>query len=274
MGYNVGNYSNDASFQYEVYPGVKQVPVNTLGKSRYTNEQMKNISRLATEEKRKLIGNLYEAIQLFQVSNFRGTLDNTDYYIGNVHWQTHKSPKSAVMSNEGCCATDTNWLSYFLKDRYDFIGSFCFGHSDQNGHITTCIQHSNLYYFIDMMMCRKDSQEFSDRENVAPSKRQRKGWEGYLYSCKDLIQMCRFYIDRFQALGRSTPYCFYMRETDSVTATGSGKAENGVVTFYAPECDHPKLLYLDHTLGHGFSIVPLPNFSVEYEANHGLETPD
>lgn len=260
MGYHIGNYVYDASFQYEVYPGVNQVPVNTLGRTRYTNEEMANISRLSSEEKRKRIGNLYEAIQLFQVSGFRGILDNTDYYIGDVHWQTHKSPESAVASNEGCCAADTNWLSYFLKGKYDFIGSFCFGHPDQNGHIMTCIQHLGLYYLIDMMMCRKDSQEFLDREDIAPSQRKKTGWEGYLYLCKDLIQMCRFYIDSFKASGRSTPYCFYLREADCVTATGSGRDKNGTVTFYAPECDRPKLLYLDSALGHGFSIVPLPDF--------------
>lgn len=262
MGYDVGNYRHDASFQYEVYPGVTQVPVNTLGKSRYTNEQMKEFLCLTAEEKRRRIGNLYEAIQLFQISNFEGTLDNRDYYLGEVHWQTHTSPANAVISNKGCCATDTNWLSYFLKDQYDSIGSFCFGNPDQNGHITTYIQHHSQYYFIDMMMCRKDSQEFSDSEDIPPSQREKKGWEGYLYCCKDLIQMCRFYRDRFQALGRSVPYCFYMREADHVTATGVSKDKNGIVTFYAPECDHPKLLYLDHTLGHRFSIVPLPDFSM------------
>jgi len=260
MGYNIGNYVHDASFQYEVYPGVEQLPVNALGKTRYTNEQMADISRLAIGEKQKRIGNLYEAIQLFQISGFRGIFDNKDYSIGSVHWQTHKSPEMAVLSNEGCCATDTNWLSYFLKGKYDWIGSFCFGHPDQNGHITTCIFHCGHYYFMDMMMCRRDSQEFFDREDVAPSQRQKKEWGGLLYSCKDPVQMCRFYRDRFQALGRSAPYCFYIREENRVTATGCSCDENGMVTFYVPECDRPRLLYLDQSSGHRFSIVPLPDF--------------
>lgn len=258
MGYNTGNYDNDAHFRYEVYPGVEQVPVNSLGRSRYTNEQMEVISRLPIGEKRGLIGNLYEAIQLFQVCDFKGALDNRDYYIGNIHWQAHKPPEMAVLSNEGCCATDTNWLSYFLKNRYDSIGSFCFGHPDQNGHITSCILHRERYYFIDMMMCRRDSQAFFDREDVPPSRRRKKEWGGLLYSCADPVQMCRFYIDRFQAAGRRAPYCFYLREGDSVTATGSGCDGNGIVTFYAPICDRPKLLYLDRSSSHGFSAVPLP----------------
>lgn len=50
---------------------------------------------------------MYEAVQLFQISEFRGTLDNKNYMIDGIHWQTHKSPKEAVLSGEGCCATDT-----------------------------------------------------------------------------------------------------------------------------------------------------------------------
>jgi len=243
------------------------VPVHTLGRSRYTNEQIKTFLRLTATEKRAHIGNLYEAIQLFQLSGFQGVLDNTDYYLGEVHWQTHTPPEPAVTRNKGCCATDTNWLAYFLKDKYDFIGSLCFGCPDQNGHITTCIQHGGQYYFIDMMMCRLDSQPFSDSEDTPPSHRKQPGWEGYLYRCRDLTQMCRFYIERFQAAGRSVPYCFYLREAEQVTATGVSKDENGIVTFYAPECDRPRLLYCDPLLGHRFSIVPLPDFSGRHEAN-------
>lgn len=259
MGFYTGIYASDASFRYEVYPGVAQVPVNTLGKPRFTNEAAAEISRLPLEERRARIGNLFEAIQLFHASGFRGVFDNVDYQVGDVHWQTHKSPESAVLSNEGCCATDTNWLAYFLKGRYDFLGSFCFGHPDRNGHITTCIRQSGLYYFIDMMMCRKDSQAFLDREDLAPSERQKQAWEGYLYVCEEPLQMCRFYTERFRAAGRCAPYCFYLREAVSVTATGCGQDENGVVTFYAPECDRPRLLCLDPALGHGFSVVPLPD---------------
>ncbi len=260
MSYDIGNYLYDASFRYEVYPGVMQVPVRTLGQTRYTNEEMADIVRLPIDERRKLIGNLYEAIQLFQASGFKGRLDNHDEYVDNVHWQTHQDPEAAVASNEGCCATDTNWLSYFLKDRYDSIGSFCFGHSDQNGHITTCITHGGLHYFIDMMMCRKDSQPYFDREDVPPEKRQKPEWTGLLYACEDPVQMCRFYTHRFQAMNRLAPYCYYLRQSDRVTATGCGCDDHHIVTFYAPACDHPQLLFLDPSSPHRFSIVPLPNF--------------
>lgn len=150
---NTGNYSGSIEFETEVYPGVFWVPVNTLGKSRYTNEQMAEISQMPIEKRRTLICNLYEAVQLFQISDFKGVFDNVNYWINDVQWQIHKSPEDAILTNEGCCATDTNWLAYFIKDKYDSVGSFCYANADGNGHITTYIRYDNYYYFLDMMMC-------------------------------------------------------------------------------------------------------------------------
>lgn len=258
MDKNIGNYFYDLQFRNEVYDSVYWVPINTLGKTRYTNDEMLAVSKLPLPEKRKSIGNLYEAIQLFQVSEFGGVLDNKDFWIDGVHWQRHKSPEEAVLSNEGCCATDTNWLSYFLKDRYDFTGSLCFGNADGNGHITSYIRQNNTYYFIDMMMCRKDSQAYFCKENATLSEWQETAWEGFLYECKEPIKMCRFYIDRFKAKGRDVPFCFYMRETDCVMATGEHKDDDGITTFFVPKCDNPRLLYIDESTGHKFEVCDLP----------------
>lgn len=109
MAKDIGVYSNSIEFETEVYPGVYWVPLNTLGKSRYTNEQMKYIAQLSPEEKRQKINNLYEAVQLFQISNFQGEFDNINHWIDETTlWQTHKNPKDAVCTNKGCCASDTN----------------------------------------------------------------------------------------------------------------------------------------------------------------------
>lgn len=118
MSRDIGQYSNSIQFETEVYDGVYWVPINTLGASRYSDEEMLEISKLPIEERKERIGNLYEAVQLFQLSEFRGTLDNKNYMIDGVHWQTHKSPKEAVLSGEGCCATDTKMCR---KDSQAFL---------------------------------------------------------------------------------------------------------------------------------------------------------
>lgn len=257
MSKNTGNYSNNVQFEVEVYNGVYWIPINTLGASRYSNEEMAEISRMPLDKKKEQIGNLYEAVQLFQVSEFRGIFDNKDYWIDNIHWQTHKDPEESVLTNEGCCATDTNWLAYFIKDKYNSVGSFCYANKDGNGHITTYIKYDSEYYFIDMMMCRKDSQEFLCKENGVLSELMNSEWSGFLYRCKNPVDFCLFNIDRFRAKNRRVPFCFYLRESSFVTATGEHTDEKGV-TFYIPKKDNPVIIYTYDDNNCAISFADLP----------------
>lgn len=244
-GMDTGNYSNSARFETEVYPGVYWVPLNTLGSSRYTTADMARIAALPLEEKRSRIANLYEAVQLFHASDFRGAMDNVNRWTGDgALWQVHKSPEESVISNEGCCATDTNWLAYFIDGHYDAHSWFCYANEDGNGHITTCIQHYGDFYFLDMMMCRNDSQAFLCRETGDLSELLAGEWSGFLYKCKDPVDFCRFHIDRCAAKKRPIPFCFYIRETPQVYATGLKLDKNGA-TFLVPASENPRIIYLD-----------------------------
>jgi hypothetical protein len=118
---------------------------------------IKNILCLTPEEKRNKIGVLYEAVQLYQVGNFRGVLDNQKIINGNFCWNYHKPWFHAVRTNEGCCAANSIWLSYLLKDKYEQIGFIHYSQHNGNGHIMNYIYHNGWYYFIDMMMYRTDS---------------------------------------------------------------------------------------------------------------------
>lgn len=241
MSKDIGNYSDTICFETEVYPGVFWVPLNTLGKTRYTNEQMHEIVQMPIEYKKASISNLYEAVQLFQLSEFRGVIDNIKHWIGDVQWDLHKKPEQAILSNEGCCATDTNWLAYFIKDHYDFVGSFCYANADGNGHITTYIQQDGDYYFLDMMMCRKDSQDYFCKETGILSDLLDSEWTGFLYRCKNPVDFCKFNISRFEAKKRMVPFCFYVRETEYVLATGVHITEKGT-TFLVPKLEKPNVV--------------------------------
>ena len=254
---DIGNYHNEITFETEVFENVYWVPVNALGRTRYTNDEMRSIVQLSVEEKKNKIHNLYEAIQLFQVSGFRGVFDNTDHWIDNIHWQTHKSPYEAVISNEGCCATDTNWLAYFIEDKYDSIGSFCYANTDRNGHITTYIRQDGYYYFIDMMMCRKDSQKYFCQESGLLDDMLSTEWAGFLYKCKESVDFCKFYIERLKAKKRDIPYCFYMRNTGCVTATGC-TAKKDKVEFCVPKRENPSIVWKDDNINHVLLSVDPP----------------
>lgn len=259
MSSNTGIYVHDADFETEVFPNVYWVPLCSLGKSRYTNDEMhEKISNLAPEQKYKKIYNIYEAIQLFHVSHFKGVFDNQNHILmqnDNVFefWQTHKNGRDAIISNEGCCATDTNWLSYLLNNKYDFIGSFCFCNQDANGHITSYIKQNDWYYFIDMMMCRIDSQSYGSVESGNKDDLLEKEWAGSLFKCKKPIDFVKFTIDRLTAKKRDVPFAFYLRDCQEASATGLKKTK-GRTTFYVPQKDNPKMIYINKT----------PHLSVEF----------
>ena len=162
--YDTINLRYEANYEIEVYKDVYWIPVNKLGKSKYSNNNIKNILSLTIEEKVKKIENLYEAIQLYQICNFRGVLDNQKIIKGNLCWNYHKSGFHAVRTNEGCCTSNSNWLSYLLKDKYKQIGFLHYSQSNGNGHVMNYIYHNEWYYFIDMMMYRTDQLEYSGKE--------------------------------------------------------------------------------------------------------------
>ena len=56
MGIQTGNYDSDACFKYNVYPGVEQIPISALGKTRYTNEE---ISRAFPPKRKRASSGIY-----------------------------------------------------------------------------------------------------------------------------------------------------------------------------------------------------------------------
>jgi hypothetical protein len=161
------NLRSGAQFEIEVFPRVYWVPANALGRTRYTDEDIYSMLALAPEIKRQKIDNLYEALQLYQASKFKGRIDNVRVLEEDtgVLWVFHKSGFDAVRTNEGCCAADSNWLSYVLNGKYEKIGCFGWYQPDGNGHIINYIKSDGWYYFMDMMMQRYDSVQSTAAED-------------------------------------------------------------------------------------------------------------
>jgi hypothetical protein len=254
---DTGNFIHDADFIVEIYDKVFWVPLNSLGKSRYINQDMCEFIKLSAYEKKKKVNTLYEAVQLFQASEFKGVFDNQNHFIGEQSWQTHKSSLEAIETNEGCCATDTNWLSFFVWDVYDETGSFCYVNKDGNGHITTYIKQDGWYYFLDMMMCRLDSVPFGCVENGDKNMLLSKEWAGSLFKCREPYDYCRFTMDRFSAKRRDIPFAFFLRHCRETTATGLLKVNNKT-TFLIPAHENPEVIYVSETPEADIQIVGLP----------------
>jgi hypothetical protein len=162
--YDTHNLRYDSDFEKKVADGVYWVPVNKLGKSRYSNKDIAGMVSDTPELKQSKIGTLYEAIQLFQISNFSSADDNKRISEGEINWEHHKPGYDAVRTNEGCCATNSNWLNYILKEDYQEIGFVAFSQSDGSGHIFNYIKDNGYYYFIDLTHYRLDFQDGTSPE--------------------------------------------------------------------------------------------------------------
>ena len=110
---NIGNYRQDADFCILVFEGVDWVPLNTLGKTRYTNAQMKEIAVLPLPERKSRIATLYEAVQLFILSGFRGAFDNEDVSLSGLPYGKSINPRNKRRrAAEGAVPPiPTGWLS-------------------------------------------------------------------------------------------------------------------------------------------------------------------
>lgn len=159
------NYSKDngkdlqtlrynADFSKKVADGIYWVPARSLGKSRYTNAQIYAMLDKTPQQKQKAAGTLYEALQLYQISGFYNSNDNISVNIDGTMWESHKPGYDAVRTNNGCCASDSNWLNYILKDDYDEIGYIAISQRDGSGHIYNYIKQDGWYYFLDLTKYR------------------------------------------------------------------------------------------------------------------------
>lgn len=147
---------HSADFSEEVFNGVYWVPVNSLGESRYSNSNIAEMVSESPEVKQREIETLYEALQLFQISGFAAADDNVRIMENGINWEHHKPGYFAVTTNCGCCATDSNWLNYILKDDYEEVGFIATSQRDGSGHIYNYIKDDGWYYFIDLTHYRTD----------------------------------------------------------------------------------------------------------------------
>ena len=213
--YDTENLRHEADFEIEVADDVYWVPVNQLGKTRYTNSEISDLLCLTPEEKKNKIATLYEAIQLYQSGNFRGVADNIKRTSGGLRWEYHKPGFHAVRTNEGCCAANSNWLSYILSGRYEQMGFMHYSQRDMNGHIINYIYHHGWYYFIDMMMYRSDSLQFAGKETgTADGYRDNEAIAGNFFKSRNPVSYVNFCLLKH----KDAPVLFTISESEEVFA--------------------------------------------------------
>ena len=146
----------DADYVVEVHPDVYWVPARSLGDSRYSNADIFQMVNHSPEDKQAAVSTLYEALQLYQVGGFASADDNIRMRENGIDWEHHKPGYYAVLTNCGCCATDSNWLHYILDGDYDEVGYIATSQRDGSGHVFNYILQDGWYYMIDLTHYRTD----------------------------------------------------------------------------------------------------------------------
>lgn len=150
-GYDTINLRHNATFCTRIAKGLYWIPVNKLGKSRYTNKQLFNLtSNKSAQEVQNLKLNAYESLQLMQIVNkFVSDDDIVFWNNGTQNWQLHKSGRFAYETNHGCCASAAAWFRYVISKSYKKIGYVGYIRPDLTGHIINYIYHDSHYYILD-----------------------------------------------------------------------------------------------------------------------------
>lgn len=146
------NLRYDNWFSTKIYKDMFWVPIRELGDSRYSTSSMRVKKQFLPEEKYRFIRTLYEAVQLFQCSDFKNVDDISRVEDNGKVWENYKSGYQAVLTNEGSCASCTNWLIYMLQGKYEKIGALCYIRPWATGHCMNYIYHAGWYYIIDMQL--------------------------------------------------------------------------------------------------------------------------
>lgn len=252
---------HDAEYAIEVFDGVYWVPAVSLGESRYTNAEIFAMLDDSPEEKQAKIGTLYEALQLYQIGDFRSADDNVRIFESGINWEYHTPGRSAVINNCGCCATDSAWLRYLLVGDYDEIGYISTSQRDGGGHVYNYIQDGEWYYIIDLTHYRNDwiatIEENGDMDAYSRSDRVL----GNIHRTKDLPSFVNYVQDAFN----DPPGLMFRLTCEDVTPLDGVRSQNGVI-IYRPESYEPYVtcIFDDDTDNLTYAYAPDPTNVPEY----------
>ena len=252
---------HNAEYDIEVFSGVYWVPAASLGESRYTNGEIAAMLDDSPEEKQTKIGTLYEALQLYQIGDFRSADDNVRISENGINWEYHTPGRNAVINNCGCCATDSAWLRYLLDGDYDEIGYITTSQRDGSGHVYNYIKNGEWYYIIDLTHYRNDwiatIEENGDMDAYSRSDRVL----GNIHRTKDLASFVNYVQDAFT----DPPGLMFRLTCEDVTPLDGVHTQDGVI-IYRPESYKPYVtcIFDDETDNLTYAYAPNPAKTPDY----------
>lgn len=98
-GKDLSTLRYDSLFEIEIATDIYWVPARALGKSKFTNAEMFNLTVRSPEEKQAAISSLYEALQLYEIGGFTTLDDCIQTDENGIIWEHHKPGYDAVLTN-------------------------------------------------------------------------------------------------------------------------------------------------------------------------------
>lgn len=229
---DIGFLRNMASFEVKLSKDLMWVPVNSLGKGRYTNSKIKEIILLSPSDRKKYFSNLYEVLQSFLLCKFNYVMDTEYQNVDGLIWEIHKKKDEIVNNNLGCCYAVASWIKYYIDEIYEESGFFSFVRPNGTGHVMNYIRNNGWYYVIDLtpyVQNEKCSSFYESGHKLDYLKS--RNVTGILMKCKELKSYALYY-DRLQAVGGYHFIYFKVKEGDMTPI--SIKCDNNKITIIYP----------------------------------------
>ena len=259
--YDVGKIRYEAQFEVPVAHNVWWVPLRALGGSRYTNREIAAMLDHTPEQKQEEISTLYEALQLFKISDFTYTReDYVNITEDDITWAHYKPGRDAVRINIGNCGVDSAWLSYILRGDYEEMGFVAYTKIDDDGHIFNYIYQDGYYYFIDMTGYEGDmatAWETGSKADYMLSG----AVSGNLIKAKNPEDYVKYYTE----LAANAPNMFYLYQADEILPVSGIEDENGLTIFY-PEGNDIKAIDGKNPEKVQLKLVPGPKKTYSWAA--------
>jgi hypothetical protein len=222
------NLVHNADFEVMISHNLCWVPVNVLGFTEYTNYDVSEFLNCAPLEKSLIIKNVYEAIQLLQISGFQDKDDVIKKAFNGNLWEHHKPGYHAVLSNYGCCSSVASWLNYLINGKYPETGYIGFFRPDVSGHVINYIYKNNWYYIIDISAMENNfimdcCKETGNRLDLLKAKY----ITGCCYKTTDVSYFVKFH-SRIQKY-HNFEFLYYKVPSVPYLPPCSGKIENNIV---------------------------------------------
>lgn len=256
--YDTVNLRHNADFEVLISRGLYWVPFNRLGRTRYTNQQMKEIVSLSPLQKQKAISNIYEAIQLFQASKFKDVEDVWMIKHNDFEWEYHKPGYDAVESNYGCCSSIASWFRYILQDCYENKGHLYICRPDGSGHIINYIYLDKYFYIFDgSTMTLERAGDVACETGSKVDYIKSKYATGIFMKTDDLGNFVKYH-SRIQMTRGFEHLYLKLEDMEFIPPVKSSATEEKTV-FYLPE--GTRITQLNETKGIFVELRPCPDYS-------------